>query len=85
MDVPLPERKIVSSSWTPEGNLFVSDELGNVWLIAIEANKLYPVIKSETHKPPKHIPIVVTYKSGVIIANANSKITVRINLNCVHI
>jgi len=79
VDAPVPEHRIVSSSWTLEGNLFVSDEFGNVWLMAIDANKLYSVVKSESHKLPKHKSIVVSYKNGVII-NINSEITVRIYL-----
>ncbi|EZA53241.1 hypothetical protein DMN91_004557 [Ooceraea biroi] len=77
MNVPVPECKIVSSSWTPEGNLFVSDEFGNVWLVAIDANKLYSVVKSETHEPPKSKPIVVAHKGagGVIVVDANNEIT----------
>jgi len=75
----LPEHRIVSSSWTLEGNLFVSDEFGNVWLVAIEANKLYSVVKSKIREHPKNKPIVVTHKSGVIVVNPNSEITVCIN------
>ncbi|KAG5310461.1 CFA43 protein, partial [Acromyrmex insinuator] len=71
----LPEHRIVSSSWTLEGNLFVSDEFGNVWLVMIEANKLYSVVKSKIHEHPKNKPIVVTHKSGVIVVNPNSEIT----------
>lgn len=78
MDVPVPEHKIVSSSWTPEGNLFASDEFGNVWLIAIDANKLYSVVKSKTLEPSKNRPIVITYRTGVIVVNTDSEITVRI-------
>lgn len=79
VNAPLPEHKIVSSSWTPEGNLFVSDEFGNVWFIAIEANKLYSVVKSKILEHPKNKPIVVSHKNGVIVVNTNSEITVRIN------
>ncbi|EFN89911.1 WD repeat-containing protein C10orf79 [Harpegnathos saltator] len=75
VDVPYPEHRVVSSSWTPEGNLFVCDELGNVWLMAIEANKLYSVVKLETCAPPRNKPIVVAYRSGVILVNAASEIT----------
>ncbi|EGI69240.1 WD repeat-containing protein C10orf79 [Acromyrmex echinatior] len=71
----LPEHRIVSSSWTLEGNLFVSDEFGNVWLVMIEANKLYSVVKSKIREHPKNKPIVVTHKSGVIVVNPNSEIT----------
>ncbi|KAG5339959.1 CFA43 protein, partial [Acromyrmex charruanus] len=71
----LPEHRIVSSSWTLEGNLFVSDEFGNVWLVVIEANKLYSVVKSKIREHPKNKPIVVTHKSGVIVVNPNSEIT----------
>jgi hypothetical protein len=78
VDVPVPEHRIVSSSWTPEGNLFVSDEFGNVWLVAIDANKLYSIVKSESHKLPKNKSIVVSYKNGVIVVN--SEIRVRICL-----
>jgi len=78
VNAPVPEHKVVSSSWTPEGNLFVSDEFGNVWLVAIEANKLYSVIKSKIQRP-KNKPIVVTHKSGVIVVNTNSEIMVRID------
>ncbi|KAL6445963.1 hypothetical protein ACFW04_000971 [Cataglyphis niger] len=75
VDVPVPEHKIVSLSWTPEGNLFVSDEFGNVWLIAIDANKLYSVVKSETLESSKNRPIVITYRTGVIVVNADNEIT----------
>ncbi|XP_029667223.1 cilia- and flagella-associated protein 43-like [Formica exsecta] len=75
VDVPVPEHKIVSSSWTPEGNLFASDEFGNVWLIAIDANKLYSVVKSKTLEPSKNRPIVITYRTGVIVVNTDSEIT----------
>ncbi|XP_011872064.1 PREDICTED: uncharacterized protein LOC105564361 isoform X2 [Vollenhovia emeryi] len=75
VNAPVPGHKIVSSSWTQEGNLFVSDELGNVWLVAIEANKLYSVIKSKILDRPKNKPIVVSHKNGVIVVNTNSEIT----------
>jgi len=78
VNAPLPEHKVVSSSWTPEGNLYVSDEFGNVWLVAIEANKLYSVVKSQI-QCSKNKPIVVTHKSGVIVVNTNSEIMVRID------
>ncbi|XP_071559950.1 cilia- and flagella-associated protein 43 [Temnothorax nylanderi] len=74
VNAPLSGHKIVSSSWTPEGNLFISDEFGNVWLVAIEANKLYSVIKSKILERPKNKPIVITHKSGVIVVNTNSEI-----------
>ncbi|XP_067208945.1 cilia- and flagella-associated protein 43-like [Linepithema humile] len=74
VDVPVPEHKIVSSSWTPEGNLFVSDKFGNVWLVAIDANKLYSVVKSESHKLSTNKSIVVSYKNGVIVVNTNNEI-----------
>lgn len=80
MDVPLPEHKIASSSWTPEGNLFVSDELGDVWLVAIDINKLYSVVKSEARGSPKNKSIVVSHKGGVIVVNADNKIAVSIDL-----
>lgn len=80
VDVPRPEHRVVSSSWTPEGNLFICDESGNVWLMAIDANKLYSVVKSETRASGKNNPIVVAYKGGVVIVNTDSKITVRITL-----
>ncbi|XP_014488827.1 PREDICTED: cilia- and flagella-associated protein 43-like [Dinoponera quadriceps] len=75
VDVLHPEHRIVSSSWTPEGNLFICDEFGNVWLLAIDANKLYSVVKLETRVPPENKPIVVAYKGGVIVVNADSEIT----------
>lgn len=78
MDVPVPEHRIMSSSWTLEGNLFVSDEFGNVWLMVIDANKLYSVIKSKTLEPPKKRSIVITHRIGVIVVNTDSEITVRI-------
>lgn len=70
----------MSSSWTPEGNLFVCDEFGNVWLLAVDANKLYSVVKSEIRTPPKNKPIVVAYKGGVILVNTDSEITVSVIL-----
>ncbi|KAL6262925.1 hypothetical protein P5V15_005713 [Pogonomyrmex californicus] len=75
VNAPVPGPRIVSSSWTPEGNLFVSDEFGNVWLVAIEANKLFSVVKSKMLGHPKNKPIVITHKNGVIIVNANREIT----------
>ncbi|XP_072759720.1 cilia- and flagella-associated protein 43 [Anoplolepis gracilipes] len=75
VDVPLPKHRIVSLSWTPEGNLFVSDEFGNVWLMAIDANKLYSVVKSKTLESPKNRPIVITHRTGVIIVNSDNEIT----------
>ncbi|XP_032687920.1 cilia- and flagella-associated protein 43-like [Odontomachus brunneus] len=75
VNVPYPEHRVVSSSWTPEGNLFICDEFGNVWLMAIDANKLYSVVKLEACIPPKNKPIVVAYKGGVILVNANNEIT----------
>lgn len=78
MDVPVPEHGIVSSSWTPEGNLFVSDVFGNVWLMVIDANKLHSVVKSKTLEPPKNRSIVIAHRTGVIVVNTNSEITVRI-------
>lgn len=81
VDAPLPERGVVSLSWTAEGNVFVSDELGNVWLIAIESGKLYSVVQSRTRlQTPKNKSIAVAYKIGVIVANADNKIAVRIDL-----
>lgn len=79
VDVPVPEHRIVSSSWTPEGNLFVSDEFGSIWLVAVDANKLYSVAKSESHELPKNKSVVVSYKNGVIVANTNDEIAVRID------
>lgn len=79
VNAPISGYKIVSSSWTPEGNLFVSDEFGNVWLLAIEANKLYSVVKSKILEHPKNKPIVITHRSGVIVVNTNSEIMVNIN------
>lgn len=75
----------MSSSWTPEGNLFVSDEFGSVWLMAIEANKLYSVVKSKMVERPKNKPIVVTHKNGVIFITTNSEITVRIDESLIQI
>ncbi|XP_011693346.1 PREDICTED: uncharacterized protein LOC105453253 [Wasmannia auropunctata] len=75
VNAPVPGHRIVSSSWTLEGNLFVSDEFANVWLVAIETNKLYSVVKkSKIHQRLKNKPIVVAHKSGVIVVNTNSDI-----------
>lgn len=82
MDAPLPEHGVVSLSWTAEGNVFVSDELGNVWLIAIESGKLYSVVQSRTRvQTSKNKSIVVAYKIGVIVANADNKIAVGIDFD----
>jgi hypothetical protein len=71
VNVPIPECRIASSSWTPEGNLFVSGEFGDVWLMVMDANQLYSVVKSGKHEPPRSRPIVVAYKSGVVLVDAN--------------
>lgn len=47
--------------------------------MAIEANKLYSVVKSKIFERPKNKPIVVTHKNGVIVVDTNSEITVRID------
>lgn len=47
--------------------------------MAIEANKLYSVVKSKILEHPKNKPIVVAHKNGVIVVNTNSEITVRID------
>lgn len=60
-----------------EGNLFLSDEFGNVSLVAMDANKLYSVVKSKRNEPPKSKSIVVAHKGGVtVVTDANDKITV---------
>ncbi|XP_036145766.1 cilia- and flagella-associated protein 43 [Monomorium pharaonis] len=73
INTPIAGHKVVSLSWTAEGNLYISDEFGNVWLVAIEANKLYWVIKSKILEQSKNKPIVVAHKSGVIFVNTNNR------------
>ncbi|KAL0119320.1 hypothetical protein PUN28_009711 [Cardiocondyla obscurior] len=75
VSAPILGHGIVSSSWTPEGNLFISDEFGSVWLVAIEANKLYSVVKPKILERQKNKTIVITHKNGVIVVNTNKEIT----------
>jgi len=77
MNAPVPKCRVAASSWTPEGNLFVSGEFGDVWLMAMDANQLYSVVKSGKRESPRSKPIVVAYKGGVILAN--NEIAVRVD------
>jgi len=48
--------------------------------MAMDANQLYSVVKSGKHESPRNKPIVVAYKSGVVLVDANNEIAVRIDV-----
>ncbi|XP_015109804.1 cilia- and flagella-associated protein 43 [Diachasma alloeum] len=75
---PSPEsrksEKITSSSWTYDGNLLLSDDLGNVYLTPTDGKRRQQVLQSEETTPHLAGPLVVAFRGGVAVANTSPKI-----------
>lgn len=66
--------KIVSSSWTQEGSLLVSDDLGNVYSMNRDDERRYIVVKSDNEKSQR--PLIIAFHDGVVVSNSKPQIIV---------
>ncbi|XP_046600315.1 cilia- and flagella-associated protein 43 isoform X3 [Neodiprion lecontei] len=71
------DERIVSVSWTLDGNLLVSDTLGSVWLMTSDGRRRNMIIRSDVtpaHVAGRKTPMVVAVQGGILVVNANSRI-----------
>ncbi|XP_063981248.1 cilia- and flagella-associated protein 43-like [Diachasmimorpha longicaudata] len=75
---PFPDssksERITSTSWTYDGNLLLSDDLGNIYLTPTDGKRRQQVLQSEETTCHLAGPLVVAFRGGVTVANTFSKI-----------
>ncbi|KAK0098749.1 hypothetical protein PV326_004028 [Microctonus aethiopoides] len=66
--------KIVSSSWTYDGNLLLCDDLGNISLFYTDGKRLIDIINSNIQLRPNWRHLVADFRTGVAVVNHESQI-----------
>ncbi|XP_011301406.1 cilia- and flagella-associated protein 43 [Fopius arisanus] len=65
-----PER-ITSASWTYDGSLLLSDDVGNVYLTPTDGKRRHQVLQRLETAPQPPGPLLVAFRGGVSVANTS--------------